>query len=182
MLSDLDIINGCKEGRESAYKALVDQYASRLMATALRYLRHKAAAEDAVQECYIRVFQSIHKYDHKDQLYPWLNKICVNQCLKELRNKVISMQPDGLLEVSEIPENQRPEGYEDAMQLALNNLPEAYRLVFNLNVADGYAHAEIAALLGITESTSRVYLTRARTILKSYLIKLNNTGYVSGVS
>lgn len=182
MLSDQDIIKGCIEGKEKAYKALIDQYAPRLMAMALRYLRHNAAAEDAVQESFIKVFQSIHKYDHKDLLYPWLSRICVNQCLKELRNKVISFYPEHTLEVSEMQDIQPTEGYEDDMQKALNNLPEAYRIVFNLNVADGYAHAEIAQMLGITESTSRVYLTRARAILKSNLLKSNNTGYVSGVS
>ena len=182
MLADREIILGCKEGKEKAYKALVDQYAPRLMATALRFLPDYASAEDAVQESLIRVFQSIHKYDHKDQLLPWLRKITVNQCLKVLRNKVIWLHNDDIVETAASIEMGEFHHLEDNMTMALLQLPEAYRLVFNLSVAEGYAHAEIAEMLGITESSSRVYLTRARAILKNYLLKCNNTGYVSGIS
>lgn len=182
MLADREIILGCKEGKEKAYKALVDQYAPRLMATALRYLPDHASAEDAVQESLIRVFQSIHKYDHQDQLLPWLRKITVNQCLKVLRKKVIWLHHDDIVETATSFEMGELHQLEDNMTMALLQLPEAYRLVFNLSVAEGYAHAEIAEMLGITESSSRVYLTRARAILKNYLLKCNNTGYVSGIS
>ena len=68
MLTDQEIIKGCKEGKERAYKALLNRFAPRLMALALRYLKENASAEDAVQESLIQVFQSIHRYEHKDQL------------------------------------------------------------------------------------------------------------------
>lgn len=182
MLTDLEIVKACKEGEEKAYKVLVERYAPRLMAVALRYLKDTAAAEDAVQESLIQVFQSIHRYEHKDQLYPWLQRIAVNQCLKMLRNKVIWLHADEVEEEGNTYENFDIRGYEDNLVKALEVLPQAYHLVFNLYVADGYTHAEIAELLGITESTSRVYLTRARSLLKSYLSRINTKGYVSGIS
>lgn len=182
MLTDLEIVKACKEGKEKAYKALVQLYAPRLMAVALRYLKDQAAAEDAVQESMILVFQSIHRYEHKDQLYSWLQKITVNQCLKMLRSKVIWLHADEVEEDGDTSGNFDISGYEDDLVNALNILPQAYNLVFNLYVADGYAHAEIAELLGISESTSRVYLTRARSLLKSYLSGINSKGYVSGIS
>ncbi|MBK8108947.1 MAG: RNA polymerase sigma factor [Saprospiraceae bacterium] len=182
MLTDQEIIQGCKEGKERAYKALLNRFAPRLMALALRYLKENASAEDAVQESLIQVFQSIHRYEHKDQLYPWLQKITVNQCLKMLRNKVIWLHQDEIKEESEYDDHIEFSAYGDSMIKALNELPEAYNLVFNLYIAEGYSHAEIAELLNISESSSRVYLTRARALLKSYLLKSNNTGYVSGIS
>jgi RNA polymerase sigma-70 factor (ECF subfamily) len=45
-------------------------------------------------------------------------------------------------------------------------LPEGYRQIFNLSVIENYTHAEIAAMLGISESTSRSQLARARKLLQ----------------
>ena len=53
----------------------------------------------------------------------------------------------------------------------INELPVGYRTVFNLYAIEGYAHNEIAAMLGIAESTSRSQLTKARKILKQKIIK-----------
>ena len=65
-------------------------------------------------------------------------------------------------------------GAEEIMQL-LKELPEGFRTVFNLNIVEGYSHQEIAALLGITESTSRSQLVRARKLLQEKLIQLKKT-------
>jgi len=56
---------------------------------------------------------------------------------------------------------------------AVQQLSPAYRAVFNLYIIEGYSHREIAEQLGITESTSRSNLVKARTKLKEILIQLN---------
>jgi RNA polymerase sigma-70 factor (ECF subfamily) len=48
----------------------------------------------------------------------------------------------------------------------INQLPEVQRIVFNMFVVEGYSHAEIEELTNIPESSSRVYLTRARKWLR----------------
>ena len=48
----------------------------------------------------------------------------------------------------------------------LNQLPDMQRIIFNLHAVEGYSHAEIATLMNIAESSSRVYLTRARQFLQ----------------
>ena len=56
------------------------------------------------------------------------------------------------------------------MYRAVQDLSPAYRAVFNLYVIDGYSHKEIGEILGITESTSRSNLVKARMKLKAVLI------------
>jgi len=55
-------------------------------------------------------------------------------------------------------------------------LPVGYRTVFNLHVIEGFAHVEIAGLLGIAEGTSKSQLSKAKTLLQKMLAK-NQTGY-----
>jgi RNA polymerase sigma-70 factor (ECF subfamily) len=54
----------------------------------------------------------------------------------------------------------------------IKELPAGYRTVFNMYAIDGYAHKEIAEQLGITESTSKSQLNRARAYLKKMLLEL----------
>ena len=61
-------------------------------------------------------------------------------------------------------------GFTVAILLVLiQQLPDRYRMVFNLFVLDEYSHKEIAALLNISEGTSKSNLSRARKILKEKL-------------
>jgi DNA-directed RNA polymerase specialized sigma24 family protein len=59
------------------------------------------------------------------------------------------------------------------MQLVYN-LPDGYRVVFSLNVIEGYSHAEIGEMLGIQEVTSRSQLMKARILLQKEILKIEN--------
>jgi RNA polymerase sigma-70 factor (ECF subfamily) len=60
---------------------------------------------------------------------------------------------------------------EELMEL-VRNLPLGYRTVFNLYAIEGYSHQEIGAMLGISESTSKSQLNRARSVLKEKITSL----------
>jgi len=55
----------------------------------------------------------------------------------------------------------------------IEELPEGYRMVFNLNIIEGYDHKEISELLNITESASRSQLVRARRLLQKRIKSIN---------
>ena len=136
----------------------------------MRYLRDHQKAEDVLQETYIRVFKSIHKYEETGTLPGWLTKIAVNCCLKELkRNKRLSFKEEELnFEKSiELPDVYDKLSTEDLLAM-LDTLPGSYRIIFNLNIIEGYSHQEIADILGIQASLSRTKLTRARKMLQEY--------------
>lgn len=163
-----EIIKGCKKGDERAYRYLVDAYADQLMGICVRYLRDHQKAEDAMQETFILVFKSIHKFDGVGSLPGWMCKIAVNCCLKELRKtkRLFFNEEETVFEqLIEWPAVYDKLHAEDIMAL-LDNLPAHYRVIFNLNIIEGYSHKEISDLLNIQESLSRTKLTRAKKMIQ----------------
>ena len=67
--------------------------------------------------------------------------------------------------------------YQELMAM-LQSLSTAYRTVFNMHVIDGFKHEEIAEKLGISVSTSKSNLTRARANLREMVTKKLNNPYV----
>jgi RNA polymerase sigma factor (sigma-70 family) len=171
-LTQNEIIEGCKKGHEGAYRYLVDTYADHLMGICVRYLRDHQKAEDAVQETYILVFQSISGFDPTGNLAGWMSRIAINCCLKELRKSrrlSFSEEDTAFDQLYEMPQVYDKLTSEYILSL-LDNLPHHYRIIFNLYSIEGYNHKEISEMLGIQESLSRTKLTRARKMLQEYYI------------
>ena len=103
----------------------------------------------------------------------------VNVCLRKLQGELkqydwssIEQAPAGAVQpkaVSRIAE-------EDLLEL-IDQLPPGYRTVFNLYAIDGFSHNEIAEKLGISDSTSRSQLVKARKMLQRLLEELYGEGY-----
>lgn len=169
------LVKKCKQGDRTAFKELVNTYSSTLMAIALRYMKDQSLAQDVLQESFIKVFRKIESYAGNGSFEGWLKRITVNTCLEQIRkhNKRVlyidnyeemncqSVGPSVLEQMKE----------EDIIQI-INQLPEHYRIIFNLAIVEGYSHREIGEMLGISESTSRTKLSRARTMVKDFF--LNN--------
>jgi RNA polymerase sigma-70 factor (ECF subfamily) len=160
-----DIIIGCKNGDTKCQNSLVAMFAARLMALCFRYTKEKELAKDALQDTFISAFKYIHTFEGKGSFEGWLRKIAVNSALK-VYGKMYQMHTyeDTLIDVNtyaEVPDVYSHLSIEDILSL-LNKLPHAQRVIFNLNVVEGYNHAEIGEMLGITESTSRSALCKAR--------------------
>jgi RNA polymerase sigma-70 factor (ECF subfamily) len=120
------------------------------------------------------VFKNIQKYDAKLDFKPWFKTIVVNSALDYLRsNKRVSQYDtiDEKVNNTIDPTAISDLSYEDMLNV-VNKLPTAYRTVFLLYVIDGYKHHEIAEKLGITESTSKSNLSRAKANLRK-MITLN---------
>jgi RNA polymerase sigma factor (sigma-70 family) len=172
-LTQNEVIQGCKKGDERSYRYLVDAYADQLMGICVRYLRDHQKAEDALQETFIQVFRSIQKFDGAGSLAGWMYRIAVNCCLKELRKtRQLSFPEEETVfeQLIEWPEVYDKLNAEDIMNL-LDALPQHYRIIFNLNIIEGYSHKEISELLGIQGSHSRTKLTRAKKMIQEiYLL------------
>jgi RNA polymerase sigma-70 factor (ECF subfamily) len=165
-LEDHLIINGCRNGDETAFKYFVEKYAGMMTAICLRYLKDSTKAKDAVQETLIAVFKNIKQYNGVGSLGAWVSRIAVNTCLREIK-RCRKLTDVSLLEfrATEISGASDHLEAEDLIYL-INQMPDTLRLVFNLNLIEGFSHLEISEMLGISESSSRVYLLRARKLLK----------------
>jgi len=90
--------------------------------------------------------------------------VLINHILQQYRNEVfLSLVEDHVVEDVEIEYDDISIDY---LMKIIQELPDRYRLVFNLNVIDGYSHQKIASMLNIKVGTSKSNLHRARMILK----------------
>ena len=166
-VSDDDLIRQCTKGDRIAQKQLYDRFASRMLGVCLRYAQDYQAAEDILQEGFIKAFRHIERFRFEGSFEGWLRRIMVNTAIEAHRRKN-NMYP--ILDV----EQQEVEFYdEDALdKLAaedlmamINTLSLGYKTVFSLYAIEGFSHKEIAEQLNISEGTSKSQLARARYIL-----------------
>lgn len=170
-LTEIEIIAGCKKEKRRHQKALVDKYAPTLFTVARRYTRDDHTAKDILQEALHLIFKNIKKYEPTGSFQGWMRRIVITSSLKYLRDKdflknVVEFEPVHSSSIS--PEAYLKLDYEEIIHL-IKKLPKGAREVFNLYIIDGYDHNEIAALLGISATTSRSQLTRARKWLRHQL-------------
>ncbi len=147
------------------------------MTVSRRYSRDNETAKDNLQEAFIKIFRYIGKYKPTGSFTAWMRRIVINTSLQSLDKSCFKREISGLDELQNQPSTP-PEAYshlgaEELLDL-IQQLPNGFRQVFNLNILEGYNHREISELLGITESTSRSQLLRARNYLKKMLAKRDN--------
>ena len=158
------IVKACMEGDRNAQRSLIDGYSSLLMSICLRYCRSQHDAEDALQESWIRIFKGMEGYQEAGYFKAWICRITIHTALRYMQRQQrhANHEEIGNEHFDEI----KPEALElmkarDIIKL-IAQLPDRAATVFKLYVIDELNHSDIATLLGISESTSRVYLTRAR--------------------
>lgn len=142
-----------------------------LLTVARRYASRHQAAEDILQEALLKVFRAIPGYEPSGSFEAWMRRIVVTTALHAL-DKSWQRRENGDLDNAEepylMPDVYARLGAEELLAL-IAKLPEGFRQIFNLHVIEQYPHTEIAVMLGITESTSRSQLTRARRLLQTMI-------------
>jgi len=140
---------------------------------AMRMLANKMDAEDVIQDAFVTAFRKIGDYRGEASFGSWLRRIVVNHCINFLqRNKSFFESLDSQIEQAWVEDND-DEAYEFSPEMiheAVKVLPAGSRIVLNLYLFEGYKHREIAAMLSISESTSKSQYQRAKTLLKEKLM------------
>ena len=163
-------IDKAKEGDRRAQKAIYDALSGKMFAICLRYMADRQTAEDVLQEGFVTLFAKLDTFSGEGSFEGWARKIFVNTALMSLRkNDVLKESTD--VETawnvsSESPSAIQQIGYKELSKM-ISELPAGFRTVFNMYVVEGYSHAEIAENLGISETTSRSQLLRARAMLQA---------------
>ncbi|KGO85346.1 RNA polymerase sigma-70 factor [Flavobacterium rivuli WB 3.3-2 = DSM 21788] len=160
------LIKDCQENSIKAQEQLYRLLAPKLFAVCLKYSRSRVDAEDNLQDGFLLIFKKINQYRFEGSFEGWAKRVMVNNVLQKYRTEgifeIISENMPEEAEV-EIEADDIPMEY---LMAIIQQLPDRYRMVFNLYVIDGYSHKEIAAMLNITDGTSKSNLARARMILK----------------
>ena len=151
------------------------------MGVCLRYCPSRAEAEDALQNTFVKLFTRLDQYRGDGPFEAWARRIAVHTSLHaveqhRLRHPATAGATDLENHAAHLPS---PEASvletlaADDLLRYLAALPPGYRTVLNLYAIEGYSHAEIAQLLGISEGTSKSQLARARQLLAQRL-RLHN--------
>ncbi len=159
------------EGKADAQKALFLQTSNHLKSVALRYVQYSTAADDVLQETYIRIYNNLSRFRYESDAAAmgWMRQITAREAIRYIKQHQRWSEHDNKVPIINHHEIQ-PMGMDDMYQM-LVKLPDNQRIVFNLVAIEGYSHKEVAAQLDIKESSSRSLLTRARQNLQDQLSK-----------
>jgi len=145
-------------------------------------MKHTAAAEDAMQESFIKAFQKLDQFSGTVTFGSWLKRIVINTCIDTIKSNRLETDQinETVLKVADGDEDWLVEDsttYDEVIE-AIEKLPDNYRNVVQLFLLEGYDHQEISEVLSISENVSRTNLHRGRTQLKHHLKHLRyGTGY-----
>ena len=162
---------------EEALETLVDQYASTLYRVAFSILRNPSDAEDAVQETFLRVLRHREALSEIRDHRVWLIRIVWNIVLDRKRRAKTRPETDDVAELARVlpanglsAEQRAAAAQHHARVLAcVEQLPAKEREVMMLSAFDELSSVEISAVLGITESSVRSRLFRARNLMAELL-------------
>jgi RNA polymerase sigma-70 factor, ECF subfamily len=191
--ADSILVQASIGGDQVAFTELVTRYRPAVFRIVLRILGNTADNEDAIQEIFIRTMISLEKYDQSYPFAPWILKIASNYCIDQIRRrkarkyKLWSDLSDAeerkvIWNMSSKPPaddstQADSHGYLEVAQLLLDRLKPRRRMAFVLREIEGRSYEEVAAILGVPETTARVRVWRARNDLnKAFLKHLKKVG------
>jgi RNA polymerase sigma-70 factor, ECF subfamily len=164
---DTDLIERCRQGEAKAQFMLYKQYSRAMYNIAIRFTNNKMDAEDILQDSFITAFEKLPGLQNITSFPGWLKRIVINRCIDLVRKNRIIFDDldDDLTETSD--DGDEPDFMIDPaiVHNSVRNLPAGGRTVLVLHALEGYRHREIAAMLGVSESTCRTQYKRALELL-----------------
>ena len=174
---DLNLVRRAKKGDYQAFDLLVIKYQTRLIATALKFVKDIQIAEDIVQESLIKSYKSLYSFREDSSFYTWIYRITVNTS----KNFLVSKKRRGELLQSEIGqegdieiESISPDSPEELLmsnqlkrviENCLNQLSEDTKTAITLRELEGLSYEEISKIVNCPVGTVRSRIFRGREIL-----------------
>jgi RNA polymerase sigma-70 factor (ECF subfamily) len=167
------LLKRCRKGEVSAQRQVYDKYKSIWFTIALRYLRNRDDASDALQNALVNIYTKLDTFNQDQGSFKsWSCRIVVNESIMYQRkywkhNTFAEIEDDMIwLDSSNNPESNL--SAEELLKL-IQKLPDGYRVVFNMYAIEGYSHKEIADYLNVSEGTSKSQLSKAKKLLRAQI-------------
>lgn len=160
------LIAKAEKGSPKAQKQLYDLYAKAMFNICYRMMNNMQDAEDMLQEVFCEAFSRLSSFRFESTFGAWVKRITINKCINELKKRKVCLElkeeitPDAIID--EYEDNEDIAYSVQNIKLAMGLLPDGYRVIFSLYMLEGYDHQEISEILGITVSTSKSQLARAK--------------------
>jgi RNA polymerase sigma-70 factor, ECF subfamily len=174
-LSTLSVlIKRSQGGDERAMEKIYEHYKRPFFNLAYRTTFDRLAAEDLLQDIFIKIFSHLGEVDRDETFVAWMYRIALNTSYSYLRSR---RSRDGhsipLSEIEGKKEEAVYDGHEESLagplDEAVRKLPEKLRAVFVLHDVQGHTHEEIGRMLGFTVGTSKSQLFKARMRIRAFL-------------
>lgn len=182
--ADTTLIHAAKHGDLDAFEQLLRRHQARVFRIARHITRSCEDAEEIAQETFLRAYQNLDRFEERSRFSTWLTRIAVNTALMKIRKRR-GCEPvppqendaeDPIVSPQEIADwRPNPEQLYGRHELrailkgALASLPQSHSTVFLLRDVEGFSTKETAEALGLTISTVKARLLRARLRLRRRL-------------
>ena len=157
-------------------EGIYSRYKTALFNLAYRYTYNRAAAEDLLQEIFIKIFTHIGDVEQTKTFTAWVYRIALNTCFSYLREKRVELQKavpladvEGVVHEPGNAETDRD--LRKSLDEAIAGLPPKLKEIFLLHDVQGFKHQEIARVLRLSVGTSKSQLFKARLKIREFLKK-----------
>ena len=161
-----------RQGDVAAFERLYHAHAGRVMALCLRLTGDRPAAEELMQDAFVRAWERLPSFRGESAFSTWMHRVTVNTFLQAARSEGRrGAHEEQTEEIDALPALSISSDPGDRIDLerAIAQLPKGARTAFVLHDVEGFKHEEIAALSGIAPATVRAQLHRARRLLMEAL-------------
>ena len=166
-----DLVAASRRGNREAQQRLYECCHQRVYRLLVRMVG-RSDADDLLQQVFLQVFRSLSQFSGQSRFETWLYRVSVNESLQHLRKqrcrRCVSLESDFM---GRQPNQESDLDHKDLMEHALSRLEPELRSLFLLREMEQQSYAEIAAAAQIPEGTVASRLSRARHLLKEYLIE-----------
>ncbi|MEO5946911.1 MAG: RNA polymerase sigma factor [Chitinophagaceae bacterium] len=184
-MTELELIQGLRNGDENAFRFLVTTYQDRIFNTSLGIVQNSEDAEDVAQEVFIQVYKSIHSFKAESKLSTWMYRIATTRSLDLLRSRK-SKKRSGLIQrlfgdgnepLYEIPDFHHPgvtlDRKENAAKLfkAIAQLPDNQKIAFTLHKLEDLSYQEVSETMKTSIAAVESLMHRAKLNLRKILEK-----------
>lgn len=171
-LSDADLVRLAKTGDSQAFAQLLERNLPKIFRRVHSMLRHTEDAQDVLQECSLKAWRHLHRFEEKAQFSTWLMRIAINEALMLLRKRRRhDVYADLDFEISD-PRPSPHEHYARSEAGAfvwreIAGLPQEMQSTFAMRYAHELSTSEMACLLALSEAAVKCRLHRIRRHLRS---------------
>jgi RNA polymerase sigma factor (sigma-70 family) len=173
---DETLLEECRAGNVAAFEHLYEMHGARMKSIAANLLGNLADAEDAVQDCFLKVYRGAASFRGASRLSTWIYRVLVNSCydmLRKRRRHPLETRSEGESLVCSrepvTPASDHP--LRLSVEACVKDLEPRRRAVFLLFEVEGFTHREVGDILGVPEGTSKTLLFEARRELQRRLWK-----------
>jgi len=175
-----EIIANIRNGDQQAFKTLVEMYQQPAYRLSFRILGNEEEARDAVQECFVRIWQKIGTFDPAREFIPWMYRVLTNVATDRMRRMkrqpiipidLVEGRMKGLLQ----HDQEAPLENRDLAMLIrtlAGSLTEKQKLVFILRDAEGMSSEEVEAITGMNADAVKSNLYHARKSVRERLFRI----------